>query len=85
MPPDLKFKGDHKSEEQEAIPRFQNFPFPVQGQSFVLACAVLQTEPKRVLIQLFISCSAKLQECSHLRSALVLSLIKGVYFFKHTT
>lgn len=82
---DLKLKGDCKSEEKGAISRFQNSPSPVQGLSIVLACAALQMEPKRFLIQLFISCSAKLQECSHLGSALVLSLIKVVYFFKHAT
>lgn len=81
----LKFKGDHKSKEKEAIFRFLNSLFPVQGLSFVLACAALQMEPKGFSIQLLISCRAKLQECSHLGSALALSLIKAAYFFKHAT
>lgn len=82
---DLKLKGNRESEEKGAISKFQNSSFPVQGLSFVLACAALETEPKRFLIQLFISCSAELQECSHLGSASVSSLIKVVYFFKHAT
>lgn len=81
----LKLRGGHKSEEKGAISGFQNSPFSVQGLSFVLACAALQMQPKRFLIQLFISCSAKLLECSHVGSALVPSLIKVVYFFKHAT
>lgn len=80
-----KLKGIHMSEEKEAIFRFLNPLFPVQGLSFLLACAALQMEPKRFSIQLLISCCAKLQECSHLGSALVLSLIKAAYFFKHAT
>lgn len=82
---DLKLKGDRKSEDKGAITRLQYSPFPVQGLSFVLACAALQMEPKRFLIQLFISRSAKLQECSRPGSALVPSLIKVVYFLKHAT
>lgn len=80
-----KLKGDHKSKEKEATFRFLNSPFAVQGLSFVWACAALQMEPKKFSIQLLISCCAKLQECSHLGSALVLSLIKAAYFFKHAT
>lgn len=82
---DLKIKGDHRSEEKGAITRFQSSPFPVQGLSFVSACAAPQMEPKRFLIQLFISRSAKLQERSRPGSALVPSLIKVVYFLKHAT
>lgn len=43
---DLKLNRDRKSEEKGAISRFQNPPFPVQGLSFVLACAAQQMEPE---------------------------------------
>jgi len=82
---DLKLKEDRKSEDKGAISRSENSPSPVQGVSFVSASAVPQMEPKRFLIQLFTSRSAQPLDCSHLRSALVLSLIKVVYFFKHAT
>lgn len=55
-----KLKGDHKSKAKEAIFRFLNSLFPVQGLSFVLACVALQMKPKRSSIQLLISCRAKL-------------------------